>query len=207
MSSASPVPDLVRAARAGRQDAWNALVDRYTPLLLSVVRRYRLQGSDAQDVVQTTWLRLVEHLDDLRVPEALPGWIAATTRNECIRILRSGGRSSLVDPGEDALDRDQPPTPSFEETVLDAMERAERQEVLLAALAELPERQRELLTVLVQDPPLSYAEVSLRLEIPIGSIGPTRARALQRIREHPAVAAWMATHTPSDADRALVRPR
>jgi len=207
MESASPVLDLVQAAQAGCQDAWDALVERYTPLLNNVVRRHRLGGSDAEDVVQTVWLRLVEHLGSLRVPEALPGWIVVTTRNECIRVIRSSQRTVLVDPTDEASDREQPLTAPFPETVVERMERDERHELLLAAFAELPERQRALLSALLQDPPLSYTEISHRLDIPVGSIGPTRARALERIRRHPAVAAWMSANEAAGGDAVLARPR
>src|SRR3954464_12431011 len=84
----NPVPQLVAAALDGDHASWNALVDRYTPLVLSVVRRHRLQGSDSEDVVQTVWLRLVENLGGIREPAALPGWIVTTTRNECLHVIR-----------------------------------------------------------------------------------------------------------------------
>jgi RNA polymerase sigma factor (sigma-70 family) len=209
MDSATPVADLVRAATAGRQDAWDALVERYAPLVRTVVRRHRLLGSDAEDVVQTVWLRLVEHLGELRVAEALPGWIVATTRNECIRVIRSRRRTVLVDTTDEATDREQPLSTPFVESVVERMERDERHELLLTAFAELPGRQHALLSALAEDPAPSYAEISRRLDIPIGSIGPTRARALERIRRHPAVAAWMAADDvdDGDGDRRLVRGR
>ena len=96
-----PVPEcseLVRAAVNGDAAAWNALVDRYQPLVLSVVRSFRLRESDAQDVNQTVWLRLVERLGDLREPRALPGWLVTTTRNECVQVLREGRRTFSFDP-------------------------------------------------------------------------------------------------------------
>ena len=186
---AGPVPELVAAAVAGDQGAWGRLVSRYTPLVLSVVRRHRLQGTDAEDVVQTVWLRLVEHLGDLREPAALPGWIVTTTRNECFRTVRA----RRVVPSEDPtvhrqrVAADPAVDPAVDVGLLDA----ERHEALLAALAELPERQRALLLLLITDPPTAYEEISARLGIPVGSIGPTRARALSRIRAHPAVGALM----------------
>ena len=90
--------DRVDAARAGDRDAWNALVDRFLPLVTSVIAKYRLQASDAADVNQTVWLRLVEHLDDLREPRALPGWLATTARNESLQVIRRRGRDTPVDP-------------------------------------------------------------------------------------------------------------
>ena len=95
---ARTVVDLVNAARAGDQGSWNDLVDRFLPLVTSVIARYRLQQSDADDVNQTVWLRLVEHLDDLREPRALPGWLATTARNESLQVIRRRGRDTPVDP-------------------------------------------------------------------------------------------------------------
>jgi RNA polymerase sigma factor (sigma-70 family) len=207
MDGDPPVSELVLAARAGQQEAWNGLVERYTPLVLSVVRRHRLQGSDTEDVMQTLWLRLVEHLGEIREPEALPGWIATTTRNECMRLIRARQRTRPFDPmeaspldvGADPGSTDNTP---LDDAVLERLAQTERHEVLLSAFAELSDQHRELLLLLVADPPLSYTEISSRLSIPIGSIGPTRARALQRIRQSPAVAAAMSGRT-----REVNRPR
>jgi RNA polymerase sigma factor (sigma-70 family) len=184
----NPVPRLVAAAAAGEATAWHELVDRYTPLVLSVVRRHRLQDDDAEDVVQTLWLRLVEHLGELREPAALPGWIATTTRNECLRVIRA----RRVIPSSDPFGhRGAAGAGVVEESLDTTMFEAERHQALLLALAELPDRQRALLTLLIEDPPVPYEEVSARLGIPVGSIGPTRARALARVREHPAVQALL----------------
>ncbi|MCV2489843.1 sigma-70 family RNA polymerase sigma factor [Geodermatophilus sp. YIM 151500] len=178
------VPELVAEALRGDQSSWNRLVDRYTPLVLSIVRRHRLQGGDAEDVVQTVWLRLVEHLGEIRDPQALPGWIATTGRHECLRVLRG---HHLVSP-TDLQERGQPEGDGAADLAGNLLE-AQRHEALLIALAELPERQRALLLLLIEDPPLSYEEISRRLAMPVGSIGPTRARALTRIRAHGAVQA------------------
>ena len=184
----NPVPRLVAAAMEGEATAWHELVARYTPLVLSVVRRHRLQDDDAEDVVQTAWLRLVEHLGDLREPAALPGWISTTVRNECLRVIRA----RRVVPSSDPFAHRSAAGADLVEVTLDAtMLDAERHEALLTAVAELPERQRALLTLLIEDPPVPYEEVSARLGIPVGSIGPTRARALARIRGHPAVSALL----------------
>jgi RNA polymerase sigma factor (sigma-70 family) len=180
----SPVPRLVAAALGGELSAWQELTARYTSLVLSVVRRHRLQDDDAEDVVQTVWLRLVEHLGELREPAALPGWISTTARNECLRVIRARKVMPSPDPFGHRSEAGVDPTGE----PLDApMLGAEKHEALLAALAELPPRQRALLTLLLEDPPLPYEQVSLRLGIPVGSIGPTRARALARIRAYPAV--------------------
>jgi RNA polymerase sigma factor (sigma-70 family) len=176
------VPELVSAAVEGDQSAWDALVVRYTPLVLGIATRFRLSRDDVADVSQTVWLLLVQHLPRLRTPEALPGWIATTTRNECVHVLRSHRRTSAVDPlaerSWDVLDAASPDRVDIDEHLL----RAELHEALLMGFAELPDHQRELLELLLQDPPLSYTEISDRLGIPKGSIGPTRARALERLR-------------------------
>jgi RNA polymerase sigma factor (sigma-70 family) len=98
MDQSSSVPELVTAARDGDQNAWNALVDRFLPLVTGVIARHRLFGADADDINQTVWLKLVEHLDRLREPEALAGWIATTTRHECLALLRRRQRCNPVDP-------------------------------------------------------------------------------------------------------------
>ncbi|MGH3370240.1 MAG: RNA polymerase sigma factor [Nocardioidaceae bacterium] len=183
----SPVPDLVASALAGDQGAWNQLVVRYTPLVLSIVRRHRLQGNDAEDAIQTVWLRMVEHLGDVREPRALPGWIVTTARNECLRLLKA---RRLVSPAD--LTEHRGRGTGEAETAVDAgMLDSERHEALLAALAELPDRQRSLLLLLIEDPPLAYDEISRRIGIPVGSIGPTRARALARVRAYPKVTALL----------------
>lgn len=184
--------DLVLAARGGQQDAWDELVDRFTPLVVCVVRRHRLRDADEDDVVQTLWLRLVEHLGDIRDPQALPGWIMTTTRNECLRTIKARQRSQPVDPLAAATVFDAPTTQAFDDQVVDDVVSGARHQALLAAFGDLAEHQRQLLALLLADPPLAYAEISRRLKIPIGSIGPTRARALQRIRQNPSVVALMA---------------
>lgn len=181
-----PVGELVAAAVAGDVQCWNRLVERYQPLLLSVVRRFRLDGSDADDVVQTVWLRLVEQLGRIREAQALPGWIVTTARHECLHVLDGRRRVAPTD----LADRGWPDGGGAPPVDTDLLV-AERHEALLAALAELPERQRALLLLLLHDPPLSYAEISRRLDMPVGSIGPTRARALDRIRSDPTVQALL----------------
>ena len=83
------VTDLVTSARSGDQQAWDALVERYAPLVWSICTRYRLAAADAADAGQSVWLHLVEQLDHIRDPAALPGWLATTTRRECARVARA----------------------------------------------------------------------------------------------------------------------
>ncbi len=177
----TPVGELVAAARDGDAQAWNALVDRYAGLVLSICRRHRLSDGDAADVSQTVWLRLVENLGSLRDPQALPGWLATTARRECLGVLRAGRHRSWA-PLNDELDAVDDPA------VDDALLEAELHDALRRAFLELPERCRRLLGLLVQDPPPSYEEIGARLGMPIGGIGPTRARCLDKLRHCPALA-------------------
>ena len=177
MDVSQPLSTLVLAAREGDQHAWDAIVDRFLPLVDAIVRGHRLSEADGDDVSQTVWLRLVEHLADLREPDALPGWIRTTTRNECLRLLAARGRVRPVDPQDDAgLDA------VAEDVAATDLLAAERRQLLREALGELPEARRALLLLLLADPPLAYEEISRLLGIPIGSIGPTRARALDQLR-------------------------
>lgn len=178
-----PVTLLVDAAARGDERAWREIVDRYTPLLGGVIGRFRLTRAEAQDVAQTVWLHLVEHLGALREPRALPMWIITTSKRESMRCVSGQQRVVPFDPQD----------PSWLATKAEDAEpeaelvRAERHEALLAGLAELPARQRELLRLLMADPPLSYEVISQRTGIAVGSIGPTRSRALERLRQTAAV--------------------
>jgi RNA polymerase sigma factor (sigma-70 family) len=172
-----PLADLVEAAASGDDNAWKALYGRYTPLISSVCRRYRLAGSDADDVSQAVWLRLVQQLNRLREPNALPGWILTTTRNEALSVIKAGRRMLPADPMVD--DRlDSTDRPEFDIH----LDQADERRALRESLRQLRPEHRQLLLLLVADPQLSYREISERLGIPIGSIGPTRARCLRRLR-------------------------
>jgi RNA polymerase sigma factor (sigma-70 family) len=171
--------DLVNAARAGDKEAWNALVDRFLPLVTSVIAKYRLQASDANDVNQTVWLRLVEHLDDLRDPRAFPGWLAAIARNESLKIIRLRAGATPVDPQWATWER-----PHHRPELDNDLIREERAIALREAMLELTPQRRELLRLLMVDPPMSYDQISIMLGIPRGSIGPTRARILDQLRNH-----------------------
>jgi RNA polymerase sigma factor (sigma-70 family) len=177
MDTTEPLATLVPAAREGDQHAWDTIVDRFLPLVGAVIRQHRLSEADGDDVSQTVWLRLVEHLGDLREPDALPGWIRTTARNECLRVINARGRMRPVDPQEGTgLDV------AVADVADDELIAAERRQVLRDALEELPAGRRDLLLLLLTDPPIAYEEISARLGIPIGSIGPTRARALDQLR-------------------------
>lgn len=184
MPGPSEVSQLVQASASGDQQAWNALVQRYAPLVMAVTRTYQLSTDDAQDVSQTVWLRLVEHLPELREPDALPGWLATTTRRECCRQARQTWRVQPSDPhdGEplDCVELDS------------AILRAELRQALRDGLSELPARDQQLLRLRAGDPPASYHEISQRLGIPVGSIGPTLRRSLEKLRGTSSIRAYLA---------------
>lgn len=185
MEQPPTVVSLVVAARAGDEEAWNALVDEFLPLVHGVVSRFRLAAADAADVNQTVWLRLVEHLGDLRDPRALPGWLATTAHREALRTLEASRRTTSVDPQGPALDKEVEEEDAAATLLRDELHRAVR-----AGLAELPTQRRRLLEMLMADPPVAYDEISRLLRIPVGSIGPTRARALNQLRGTRAMRAY-----------------
>jgi RNA polymerase sigma factor (sigma-70 family) len=172
-----PAAALVTRAAEGDPVAWDEIVDRYAPLVWSICRRFQLSGHEVEDVAQNVWLLLVEHCDQLREPAALPGWLATTTRRECLRAAKAALKSKRAGTKLDETLQFADDT-VIEEEILAAERNAARR----AAFAELPPRCQQLLTMLMADPPYSYAEISAALAIPIGSIGPQRARCLQRLR-------------------------
>jgi RNA polymerase sigma factor (sigma-70 family) len=172
---------LLKAAAAGDGAAWSALVERFAPRVRAVARSHRLSPHEVEDVVQTTWLRLIEHIGQIRDAERLGGWLATTAQRESLRAIRRGGREL---PAEDVL-ANEPHTPELESRLV----ARERRIALAAALGTLSERQRALLAMVVLDEGASYGHVSASLGIPVGSIGPTRGRCLDRLRRDPRLAA------------------
>lgn len=181
--------DLLEAAVRRDELAWNALVSRYAALVKSVARSYRLNVRDAEDVNQTVWLRLVEHVGEIRTPEALPKWIVTTTRHESLRVIRARARMSLVDRVVDTADE-------AADTAETELLRAERDQAVRDGLAELEPKRRELLELLSTDPPISYRDISRRLGMPVGSIGPSRARSLARLGATQAIRAYLDPPSP-----------
>jgi RNA polymerase sigma factor (sigma-70 family) len=169
---------LVRQATAGDRGAWERLVDQYSRLIWAMTRDFRLSESDAADVVQATWLRLLEHIDRIEYPERIGGWLATTARHECLRHLAAGKKVMLMHDEEAALGDAASYQPDVDERLL-ADERAKE---VREALTMLPGRWQQLLELLMADPPASYAEISDQLGLPVGSIGPTRGRCLERLR-------------------------
>src|SRR3954453_3495284 len=165
---------LLKRATQGNQLAWRRLIDRYDGLIRSVARSFRLQAADVNDVAQTTWLRLIQHLDTIRDPERLAAWLAVTATRESLAVLRRAAK--------------QPPLPMVDEPpdiTVDLEASATNRDAandLWSAVAELPPRQQQLILALFRDELGSYTEVAAKYAMPIGRIGPTRARALSRLR-------------------------
>ena len=197
----SLVTDLVTRARTGDKRAWDALVERYAPLIWSICRRYRLGRADAEDVGQSVWLRLVDQLDKIRDPAALPGWLATTTRRECGRVLRAAHGPHAPDCAADA---ESLPDEQADTAVRELLA-AERHAALREAFTRLPPAGQHLIALLIADPPVPYAEISAKLGIPVGSIGPNRRRCLDKLRRDPALAALInaaeATQRPTREPR------
>jgi len=168
---------LVIRATAGDQVAWDEIVERYAPLVYGICTRYRLSRHDIEDVGQTVWLLLVEHLDKLREPAALPGWLATTTARECLRVVAAANKTELR-----RNERDESTWFVDDKAIDEEILMAERNAGLRAGFAQLPARCQQLLSMLISDPPSSYASIHDALGIPVGSIGPQRARCLDRLR-------------------------
>ena len=177
-------PDLLARARTGDKQAWDALVERYAPLIWSICRTYQFGHADARDVGQRVWLRLVDQLGKIHDPAALPGWLAAMTWWECVRALYTARRprARLAFDLGDLLDDQGGPAGQ-------KLLAAERHAALREAFDRLPPAGQQLVAMLIADPPVPYTEISARLGIPVGSIGPNRARYLDKLRRDPAIAA------------------
>jgi RNA polymerase sigma factor (sigma-70 family) len=169
---------LVSGARRGDGACWDALVERFGRLVWAVPRNFGLSTADSAEVTQTVWLRLAEHLDRINNPDRVGAWLATTARRECIRHSRLQGRETLG--GDTLTERYAARAPAADVGVLIE----ERDVALHRAFTQLAEGSRTLLLMLLSDPPMSYSEISKALDIPIGSIGPTRARVLATLRKH-----------------------
>ena len=184
MSDGSSVSALVARVCEGDQEAWNELIERYIPLVWSICQRYQLSRQDSDDVSQSVWLLLVENIASLREAAALPGWLSTTTRHEVFRVLRVARRHEH----DDLPPEGQIPGDADAATIEEGLIVAELNAGLRAAFAELQPNCYDLLSLLVTDPPLPYSDISTRLGIPVGSIGPKRARCLERLRRSPHLA-------------------
>lgn len=166
---------LLVEAMAGAESAWNELVERFSQFVWSLARSFGLDEAAASDVSQTVWLKLVEGGDRIRDPERLPGWIATTTKREAMRVVRLRSREPAVE-----FEFDEPDAGVSLESML-----IEDEDVraALQGFETLSDKCQHLLRLLVVDPPLSYEEISDLAEMPVGSIGPTRQRCVEKLRE------------------------
>lgn len=186
LHSGRPVEELVALALRDNQSAWKAIVDRYAALVWSVCSSFRLSQDDAADVSQTVWLHAVEHLSSLRNAAALPGWLKTTTRNECLKVVSAAkrttsGSATLL---ESRADIDSPELDA-------ALLAAEKRAAIREGFAQLPRHCQRLLHLLMTEDRPSYAEISTRLDMPVGSIGPNRSRCLDKLSHCPALVRWL----------------
>jgi RNA polymerase sigma factor (sigma-70 family) len=166
--------ELLLRAAAGEREAWDALVDRFDQMVWSVARGFRLDDAAASDVAQTVWLRLIENVDRIQDPERLPGWLATTCRREALRVIKRSERSVPSDFEYDIED----PAPSLESMMIKDEETRE----VVQAFGELGEECQQLLRLLTVEPALSYEEIAEATGRPVGSLGPTRGRCVERLK-------------------------
>jgi RNA polymerase sigma factor (sigma-70 family) len=185
MSPSPEVRRLVRAAAAGDERAWDSLVSCHAPLIRGIAKRFRLSPSDQDDVLQRTWLALLGHIGRLNTPDAISGWLATTARNECLAVLRAARRELPVQDLPEDYRRGEPE--HVDGAVDDELLSAARARAVRAALRRLGGRKQAVLEMLMAPTEPSYAEISTTLGVPVGSIGPTRARSLARLRRDPEI--------------------
>jgi len=173
--SGEEVARLVQSAADGDHYGWDALVDEFSGMVRVIAGAHRLSEADAADVAQATWLRLFEHLDRINDPTRVGAWIATTARRECLRVLRGTQRQVLF--GDETPYSESTDTPAE-----DAVLVAERDLTLRRCFARLRGADKALLGMLMAEPRPAYEEIAETLAMPVGSIGPTRARALDRLR-------------------------
>jgi RNA polymerase sigma factor (sigma-70 family) len=173
----SELGKIVAAAAGGDQRAWSELVGRYAGLVLATARSFRLPTHEAEDVSQLTWLLLAMHIRSVREPQAIGSWLVTTTKREAVRLLKRRHREYPVE-GEH-LDLEDRGMAAVDDEVL----REELRAQVRGGFARLADRCQQLLRMLARDPPASYHEISAELDMPPGSIGPTRARCLQQLRQ------------------------
>jgi len=169
---------LVRAAANGNQSAWEGLVNEFSRVVLGVARSHRLSEADVADVAQTTWLRLVENLPRIQDPERVGAWLATTATRESARVAQKARKQIVTD---------EVPERGADDDVAQRVVNAERRTALRSAFRRLRRRDQALLGLLVADPAPSYEQIGRILHMPVGSIGPTRARSLTRLRREAAL--------------------
>ena len=172
------VRSMVRAAADGDRAAWDAVVERYVALLWAIARRHGLGDSDAADVVQNTWLRLLEHIDEVREPARIGSWLATVAQREALGCITHRNRF-VLDGDDEVFDGHDRLLPEVDEALI----RRELASAARHALDSLPPTWRSLVELLTLDSPPSYEQIGADLGLPVGSIGPTRGRAVRRMRE------------------------
>jgi RNA polymerase sigma factor (sigma-70 family) len=195
------VTDLVTRARNDEKQAWDALVERYAPLVWSICRRHGLSDADARDVGESVWLQLAGQLDQFRPPAALGSWLAGATVRECRRarcaVRWAAGAGRMLD-AESLSGNDAGPVPDVPAGVIEhELATAERHAALRDAFAQLPPRDQQLIVLLIEDPAMSHAKIGAKLGIPVEHVGPARDRCLGMLRRHPAVAALIGAEAGS----------
>lgn len=166
--------ELLTLAAGGDRGAWDALVERFGQMVWSVARSFRLDDAMAKDVSQTVWLKLIENIDRIKDPERLPGWLATTTRREALRVAKARDRAVVTDFEYDIEDTG----PSLDEMMIDE----EENRIVVRAFSTLDDVCKQLLRLMMIEPALSYEEISEATGRPIGSLGPTRARCLEKLK-------------------------
>ncbi len=187
---------LVLGAQDGDVRAWQEIIRRFTPLVISVTRGYRLSLEDAQDVSQVVWLKLFENISGLREPRALPGWVRTTAQRESLRQIKAARRTQAMDPSTLARIEREPSGPDVDSALL----QLERERAVKDGLHEIEPQHRTLLILLHEDERPCYQKIGRTLGMPTGSIGPTRARGLQKLRKTKAVSTFL----QADSDAVLL---
>lgn len=169
------IGELLARVDTGDESAWNELVERFAGLVWSVARSFRLSAASTEDVVQTVWLRLAEYCSRIREPDRLAGWLATATRHEALRVIK--GHQRMV-PYADFGENSEPTSLSIEDIIVDGVTLG----AVLEAFTRLPPSDQQLLRLLCTVPPLDYQTIAVMLGRSIGSIGPSRARSLDKLR-------------------------
>lgn len=170
------VANVVAAAAEGDPEAWTKLVEQFSGLLWSIARSHRLDSAACADVVQEAWVRLAQNLDRIREPARVGSWLATTTRHEAMRVVKKQQRE-VPDLFEDESRLGAGATPDG------PLLTRERDQLLVDSLNSISSRCQHLLRLLIAEPAVSYTDIADFLDMPVGSIGPTRARCLSKLRE------------------------